>query len=141
MTAVIWVVAPIFAAMAAVAVRAGLRQWHQTGRRLSYWLRNGPMDAESRAGYDRGSLPFGLLCGFFAILCSNAAVAGLRPAGGTAGFWVGFVALAGILVFTGLFTTIMFFNRPRFLVPPHLRHELGAIAGRRRRRRENLPMM
>jgi hypothetical protein len=34
----------------------------------------------------------------------------------------------------------MYFNRPRFLVPPHLRGELGAVAGRRRRRRNHLPM-
>jgi hypothetical protein len=57
--------------------------------------------------------------------------------------WIsaGAVALVGLLIFTGLFTTIMNFNRPRFLVPPHLRGELGAIAGRRRRRRDHRPLM
>jgi hypothetical protein len=37
-----------------------------------------------------------------------------------------FSALAALLAV--LAATITFFNRPRFLVPPHLRHQPGAIA-------------
>jgi hypothetical protein len=102
-------------------------------------------DAESRAGYDRGSLALGIASAFFAIMCVDAALAGPHFGRGTAlsPVWisVGVVALAGLLTFTGLFTTIMNVNRPRFLVPPHLRGQPGAIAGRRRRRREHLPKM
>jgi hypothetical protein len=137
MTVVYWAVAPALAALAAISIWTGLRQWHGMGRPLSHWLRNGPMDAESRAGYDRGSLIIGLVCGSFAVMAANGAASGLHPGRGTAGFWIDVVALAGVLVFTGTFMGIMYFNRPRFLVPPHLRGELGAIAGRRRRRREH----
>jgi hypothetical protein len=127
-------------AMAAASIWTGLRQWRGVGRPLSYWLRNGLMDAESRAGYDCGSLGLGLMSGFMAILCACAdgAVRGLHPGKASAAFWFNVVAVAGVIVLAGLFTGKMY--RPRFLVPPHLRGEPGAIAGRRRRRREHLPM-
>jgi len=128
-----------------VILRFGVRQWRNVGRPLSYWLRGPLLDAESRAGYDRGSLALGIASAFFATMCVDGALAGPHFARGTAlgPVWhsVAGVALAGLLVFTGLFTIIMNFNRLRFLVPPHLRGELGAIAGRRRRRRDHRPLM
>ncbi len=97
------------------------------------------LDAESRAGYDRGCIALGaasiLLAGFFVI----GALYGQHPHG-VAGD-LGYATLAGMLVSMICFMTIMGFNRPRFLVPPHLRGELGSVAGRKRRRREHLPMM
>ena len=99
------------------------------------------MDAETRSGYDRGSLALGSAFACFAIFFADLALAGRDLGKGTALESVGMVALAGMLVFTGLFTSIMNFNWPWFLVPPHLRGEAGAIAGRRRRRREHKPLM
>jgi len=40
------------------------------------------------------------------------------------------VAVAGV-------AAIMLWNRPKFLVPPYRRHELGIVAARRRRRPSN----
>jgi hypothetical protein len=144
-TAAYWAVGVMLVVLAVVDITFGVRQWRNVGRPLSYWLRGPLLDAESRAGYDRGSLVLGIALAFFAIMCFEGALAGPHFGRGTAlgPGWLsaGGVALAGLLVFTGLFTTIMNFNRPRFLVPPHLRGELGAIAGRRRRRRDHRPLM
>jgi hypothetical protein len=144
-TAGYWAVGVVLAIFGVVEIRFGVRQWRNVGRPLSYWLRGPLLDAESRAGYDRGSLALGIAFAFFAIMCVDGALAGRHLGRGTAlgPVWisVGWVALAGLLIFTGLFTGIMEFNRPRFLVPPHLRGELGAIAGRRRRRRDHRPLM
>jgi hypothetical protein len=99
------------------------------------------MDAESRAGWNRGALAFGTAWTFFFIICVSMIFSGAHPGKGSAGVWVDAVGLAGFLTFGGLFGSIVNFNRPRFLVPPHLRGQQGAIAGRRRRRRDHLPMM
>ena len=44
------------------------------------------------------------------------------------------VGLAGLLGFFLLALPITYFNRPRFLVPPHQRDDPGALAGWRRAR-------
>jgi hypothetical protein len=41
-----------------------------------------------------------------------------------------------VLVFTSILMGVIWFNRPRFIVPPHLRSELGAAGAWRRSRRE-----
>jgi hypothetical protein len=139
LTAADWALAAVLAMGAAVSLRIGLRQWRNVGRPFSYWLRNSVLDAESRAGHDRGILVFGVMCAFLAAIFVLGAVGGPHLGRGIASFGI-LVALAGMLVSLGFFISIMYFNRPRFLVPPHLRGELGAIAGRRRRRRDHLPM-
>jgi hypothetical protein len=144
-TPVFWAVAVFLALFAVVLIRLAVRQWHGAGRPLSYWLRNAYMDAETRAGYDRGSLVLGVAMACLAVVIAITAVAGPGlgngSAWGTGWLWVGAVLAGGMLACTALFLTIMYFNRPRFLVPPQLRHEMGAIAGRRRRRREHRPLM
>jgi hypothetical protein len=144
-TAAYWAVGVVLALLAVMNLRFGARQWRNAGRPMSYWLRGPLLDAESRAGYDRGSVALGIAFASFAILCADAALAGRHFGRGSAldtvWFCIAVVTLAAFIVFTGLFTTIMNFNRPRFLVPPHLRGELGAIAGRRRRRRDHQPLM
>jgi hypothetical protein len=140
MTAAAWALAAVLAIGAAVSLRIGLRQWRNVGRPFSYWLRNSVLDAESRAGYDRGILVFGVMCAFFAVILVFGAVSGPHLGRGIASLGI-LVALAGMLVSLGFFISIMYFNRPRFLVPPHLRGEPGAVAGRSRRRRDHLPMM
>jgi len=101
------------------------------------------MDAETRAGYERGSLILGLSFAFFFVMLVDAAFASQRRhfGRGTALEPIGIAALVGGVIFIGLFMSVIWFNRPMFLVPPGLRSELGAIAGRRRRRREHLPMI
>lgn len=145
MTLFYWAVSAMLAIFAVTFVRLGLRQWRGVGRPPSYWLRGGPMDAESRAAYDRGALALGLACTFMTILCVDGALAGVSFGRGTAlgpvWFSIAATAIVGMLIFIGMFTTIMYFNWPQLLVPPGLRADLGAIAGRRRRRREHQRMM
>jgi hypothetical protein len=137
MTAASSALAAVLAIGAALSLRIGLRQWRSVGRPLSYWLRNSLFDAESRAGVDRGIVVFSSMCASLAAILAFGAAGGSHLGSEIASIG----ALAALLISLGLFLDIMYFNRPRFLVPPHLRGELGAIAGRRRRRREHLPRM
>jgi uncharacterized membrane protein HdeD (DUF308 family) len=140
--AVLFMVLAVIAAACGVGYLVlGVRQWQGKGHPLSYWMRSNTLkDAESRAGWDRSLVPAGLMCLSGAVLIGNGAISGARPPSGSAGAAIAIGSLLALLFFAGLVLTIMNFNRPRFLVPPHLRGQLGAIAGRRRRRREHLPM-
>lgn len=140
MTAASSALAAVLAIGAALSLRIGLRQWRSVGRPLSYWLRNSLFDAESRAGVDRGIVVFSSMCASLAAILAFGAAGGSHLGSEIASIGV-LASLAALLISLGLFLDIMYFNRPRFLVPPHLRGELGAIAGRRRRRREHLPRM
>jgi hypothetical protein len=133
-------VALVTGAMAVWCFRVGVRQWHGKGEPLTRRLSGAFLDAESRAGWDRGVLVFGSMCGCFFIICVSAIAVGANPGKGSVGMWIDIFALAGLLISVILFTSILNFNRPRFLVPPNLRDQPGAIAGRRRRRRNHLPM-
>jgi hypothetical protein len=62
----------------------------------------------------------------------GADLAGKDSAGYAIGMTVGLAGLLGIFL---LALPITFFNRPRFLVPPHQRDEPGALAEWRRARR------
>jgi hypothetical protein len=129
------VVAAITALCAVAFIRTSVRQWHNKGRPLSYWMRNGVFDAQAMAAYDRGGLVLGITCVCFTILLGGAAIAGPpqknAPAAEIAVYGV---AIAGIVVTVALFLSIYHFNRPRFLVPPRLRDQPGATEGRRRDR-------
>ena len=61
-----------------------------------------------------------------------ADLAGKESSGYDVWMTIGLVGLLGIVV---LALPITFFNRPRFLVPPHHRDEPGAVAEWRRARR------
>ena len=84
MTAAYWAVGVMLVVFAVVDITFGVRQWRNAGRPLSYWLRGPLLDAESRAGYDRGSLALGIASAFFAIMCVDAALAGRHFGRGTA---------------------------------------------------------
>lgn len=134
------VLAIIGAACGVWSLVLGVRQWQGKGHPLSYWLRYTLKDAESRAGWDRSLVPAGLLCLSGAVEIGNGAISGAQPHNGSAGAMIAIWSLLATMFFAGLVIAIINFNRPRFLVPPHLRGQLGAVAGRRRRRREHLPM-
>jgi hypothetical protein len=55
----------------------------------------------------------------------GASLAGKDSSGYDIGMSIGLVGLLGIFLFA---LPITFFNRPRFLVPPHQRDEPGAVA-------------
>ena len=43
-------------------------------------------------------------------------------------------AVVGLVICAEFYSSILFFNRPKFLVPPRHRGELGAFAAQRRQR-------
>jgi hypothetical protein len=127
-----YVTAAITALCAVWFLRSGIQQWHGKGRPASYWLQNGLMDDQTQAGYDRGSVVLGVMSACFTVLLGGAAVAGLpRHSAPAAEIAVFVVAIAGILITVAAFLGIMWFNQPKFLVPPHLRGQPGSLAGRR----------
>jgi hypothetical protein len=118
-------------------ISTGVRQWRGNGRPLSHWLGNGPFDAHALAGYDRGTVVLGVVSACFTVLLGGAAIFGL-PQKSTpgAGIAVYLAAIVVLLVSVATFTSIYYYNRPRFLVPPALRGQAGVTAGRRRDRAE-----
>ena len=135
-TAAYYVAATITALCAVWFLRSGIQQWHGKGRPVSAWLQNGLMDNQTRAGYDRGSVVLGVMSACFTVLLGGAAVAGLpRHGAPVAEIAVLVVAIAGILITASAFLSIMWFNQPKFLVPPHVRCQPGSLAGRRQEKR------
>jgi hypothetical protein len=130
------VLAVIAGLLAVWFIGTGVRQWRGHGRPLSSWMRTGGMfDAHAKAAYDRGSLVLGAGMACFTVLLGGTALFGLpsksTPAAGMAVYGV---AIAGIIVTAALFISIYNYNWPKFLVPPHLRDQVGVTAGRRQDR-------
>jgi len=130
--------------IAALVITA--RQW--TGRRVRrplsrvmavqtlYGYRH--RDTEARLAYDRAGLAFGFSFLFLAVCAATLGVFfAVNPAEGSDMSAVLACSLLGVMLSAVLFGSIKYFNRPKMLVPPPLRGEPGAIAGRRQRR-ENL---
>jgi len=99
-------------------------------------------DTEGRLAYDRAGLAFGFSFLFLAVCVATLGVFfALNPAEGSGtsavlGAVLG-CSLLGLMLSAVLFGSIKYFNWPKMLVPPPLRGEPGAVAGRRQRR-ENL---
>lgn len=125
------------AAAAALCFRIGFRQWHGEGRALSTWMSGTVfMDFEALAGLDRAIFVFGSMWAFAASFCAGFIVLAAEGGQGIAGLTLDGVGVAGFILSGILYFVIVNFNRPRFLVPPNLRSQPGAIAGRRERRRK-----
>jgi hypothetical protein len=123
---------------AALCFRIGFRQWHGEGKPLSTWMTGTVfMDFEALAGLDRAIFVFGSMWAFAAFFCAGFIVLAAQGGQGIAGLTLDGVGVAGFILSGVVYFGIVNFNRPRFLVPPHLRSQPGAIAGRRQRRRKN----
>jgi hypothetical protein len=131
------VVFALLAFMAWLYVRAAPRLW--TGhagpaadeRPPAWW----PLGAPSWRGGSRAALvtvPSGALLILFGWGFNRT------TPGSTAYGVLGTLAAASTLLLIGLTVTITLVNRPRFLVPPHLRAQRGVLQERRERRRRNL---
>jgi hypothetical protein len=131
------ILAIIVAAVAVSFIRPGIMKWRNAGTPLSQWSVTAFMDRDTRAGMDRGGLIVGLGLAFFAVMLAAGAFALPHPDKG-AQLVAGVVALAALFAMAGCIAvalSIIHFNRPKFLVPPQHRGELGALASRRRRRK------
>jgi hypothetical protein len=86
----------------------------------------------------RGTARASPVLGACAILVIGGGIAGDLAGKDTPGYdvamSVGLVGLLGLFLFA---LPITFFNRPRFLVPPHQRDDPGAVAEWRRARRSH----
>ena len=117
----------------AVWVGTAQRQWRGTGRLAAGEM---PPFFPFSDPVWRGVVRSFSACGpFVVLLLAGGAAAALAPEGSatfSAAMAAGFVGLTGFVV---LHVSILFLNRPRFLVPPALRDEPGALAAWRRQRR------
>jgi hypothetical protein len=110
---------------AAMAMRRGLQLWHRD-RRLPKNL-VGVMGPYSRAvtdGLERAMMPLtaaGACLG--AVFLAWFAARGGHPTGVPR--WLGAIALGGMFVSVCTSFVIVWFNRPRWMVPPFMRSELG----------------
>ncbi len=130
-----WVMLGICMALGLVAIRVGLRAW--TGRHTFLhmydpppgWRRSAPM----WRGYVRtlGVLPLAWWSLVLAVLIGRFA-----PDRASAATWIagGFGLLAALWIFIAL-PAIVLFARPRYLIPPAVRGQQGALSEWRQARR------
>jgi hypothetical protein len=116
--------------MGTVLVRRGLASWR---RQVSFArrLRAVPLATAEKAGLERAFLIGGVFHYFLAALMGAIAYLSIAPMTATVAILT-LVALAGVVISGWLCITISMFNRPRFLVPPHLRDQPGALSRRSR---------
>ena len=106
-----------------MTLRRGLLLW-RSDRRLPKTLIAQNLSRASRYGLERAMLPLAATYVFIGAVAlttpgtENAHVTGLRSLFGAIGLW-------GTLLGMGLVFTIIYFNRPRSLVPPFMRSEIG----------------
>jgi hypothetical protein len=114
--------------MGTVLVRRGVASWrHQVS--FTRRLRAVPLATAEKAGLERAFLVGGVFHYFLAALM--AVVAYTSAAAMTKAVAIlALVALAGVVISGWSIITISMFNRPRFLVPPHLRGQPGALSRR-----------
>ena len=108
-------------------------------RMRSWWLWGDPL----LRGWIR-ALPVGLIGGWLLVTSmAAAALLATETVGSALGFGVLTILVAGVFLSLGMVVAIMFLNRPRFAVPPHLRDEPGALSewrsGGSRKRRPSAP--
>jgi hypothetical protein len=116
--------------MGTVLVRRGLASWR---RQVSFArrLRAVPLATAEKAGLERAFLIGGVFHYFLAALMGAVAYLSIARMTATVAILT-LVALAGVVISGWLCITISTFNRPRFLVPPHLRDQPGALSRRSR---------
>jgi hypothetical protein len=121
-----YVLAAVYsAAMATWLVWFGLRIWRRAGRPLSCWLPT--FSASMRAGIDRACLLGGVFHAFLCALFIGSVVTQIGPQ--VPHVWAVelVTSVFGIVISGYLGISIVMFNRPRFLVPPHLRDQKGTV--------------
>jgi len=107
-------------------LRRGMTLWHRD-RRLPKNLVTGVYFSRAvHYGVERAMLPMAAFGVFLAaaVLISPWSGAGNSHLTG-ARWWLGVIAASGICVSMGLTFAIIYFNRPRWIVPPFMRSEQG----------------
>jgi hypothetical protein len=118
---VLYLGALLLGALAVAFVVRGLHVWRSPDKHVSPQL--------TATGLDGSMIPLGITLVFGSLLDLGDAISvhGTRTNAGKVLF-----AIAGIAILPAafLFVSVWFFNRPRFVVPPHLRSRPGALMSR-----------
>lgn len=130
MTAADLSVAAVLAALAGSSYRQALRLWRQPGyvERLMLGSRILPFSQDFRRGAARGAFPLSIGVGLAAAGVLTFTI--FRPPHGrVTGGAIAAVACFGLMLAAfALHFSIIWFNRPLWLVPPHMRADHGTIA-------------
>lgn len=125
----------LFYAVALGAVAS--KMWHgdvKAARSLELGLSILPVRSDVRRGAVRGIVPL-LLSLVFAMITLVLMVIAMETWSGGSKFtpwtFTAWSALGAVLMFWVLHLCVIFFNRPRLLVPPSLKDDPGVFAGRR----------
>jgi hypothetical protein len=120
---------------AAMALGRGVVLWHRD-RRLPKNLTRAPYFSRAvHYGVERAMLPMAAsgVFGAAAVFISPWSGGSSQLSG--ARWWLGVIAASGITVSMGVTFAIIYFNRPRWIVPPFMRSEQGITAAWWSRRR------
>jgi hypothetical protein len=119
------------ALMGTVFLRFAQRGWRERFS-FAHRLRLMPGTDAYRAGVERA---FGVMAAMFYLLGALGVADLAIPSGKSAPVWEGVVLavlVVSVFLSIALMLTIIWFNRPRFLVPPHMRDQHGTVSFRRR---------
>ena len=112
-----FIAAPAFAVLGLWMIWMGVRIWRTSGGVT-------PLPLEVSGG-DRVSLVAGFTVVLLAVMTLAMGIAPNIAKAPIADLWIFRVSGISMIVFTFLTLGVLFFSVPRFLVPPHLRHQGG----------------
>jgi hypothetical protein len=107
---------------------SGVRVWRDPTSFSPAWMRTFPFTDGFRDGFHRGRIAGGAAHAFMAVMMvSGIIVARDDPDISATVKWSSIVSSIGTVVSFLTSAFIVWFNRPRFLVPPHLRGQSGTF--------------
>jgi len=119
----------------AIALRRAVVLWHRD-RRLPKNLTRAPYFSRAfHYGVERAMLPMAAFGVFLAAAVLISPWSGASSQLSGARWWLGVIAAGGLTVSVGVTFAIIYFNRPRWIVPPFMRSEQGITAAWWSRRR------
>jgi hypothetical protein len=132
---VMYCLAAWFVLCAVFLIQSGIRLWRDGGGGHASGTRG--MRKQHRTKGQRAHLTGGIFCAFLAAAIISAMILEYSYHGVFLSMpshirWIVPISVIGTLLWSGLFYSVLWFNRPRFLVPPHLRGEQGNSTNRRR---------
>jgi hypothetical protein len=122
----------IFLIGAAFFTVTGVRLWREPDWGPAAQMRkNSPGSYEFLSSLDRARFIGGVALFFVGIAVIDSCVDDLmEPHDPSALRWIGLGSIAGIVVSAAFLVSVLQFNRPSFLIPPHMRRALDKSAQR-----------
>jgi hypothetical protein len=121
-----------FAVVGTVFLRFARRSWRERFS-FAHRMRLVPLPDDFKTGMERA---FGVTAAFFYLLGATGVAVLATPSDmSSAPVWEGVVLgalIVSVLLSVALMMMIIWFNRPRFLVPPHMRDQHGTVSFGRR---------